>query len=67
MKWFTERNLLPAECQVTNRNLQIWLLYGYMFVHPGTKLLFMGMNLDKAKNGTLKEIGICCSFHITQE
>jgi 1,4-alpha-glucan branching enzyme len=24
------------------------LLYGYMFVHPGTKLLFMAVNLDKA-------------------
>jgi 1,4-alpha-glucan branching enzyme len=32
------------------------LLYGYMFVHPGTKLLFMGVNLDKAMNGTLKEV-----------
>jgi 1,4-alpha-glucan branching enzyme len=33
-------------------NLRI--LYGYMFVHPGTKLLFMVVNLDKAMNGTLK-------------
>jgi hypothetical protein len=49
MKWFTE-NLLPVPGDGF-ANLKI--LYGYMFVHPGTKLLFMVVNLDKAMNGTL--------------
>jgi 1,4-alpha-glucan branching enzyme len=32
------------------------LLYGYMFMHPGTKLLFMDVSLDKVPNGILKVV-----------
>jgi 1,4-alpha-glucan branching enzyme len=31
------------------------LLYGYMFMHPGTKLLFMDVSLDKVP-GILKVV-----------
>jgi 1,4-alpha-glucan branching enzyme len=49
MKWYMERNQLPGECQAMNgRNLQLRLLYGYMFTHPGTKLLFMGCEFGQS-------------------
>ncbi len=39
------------------------LLHGYMYGHPGKKLLFMGGNLARATNGitTRASTGICCA------
>jgi 1,4-alpha-glucan branching enzyme len=42
------KNLLLAECLVNGKICKFTLLYGYMFMHPGTKLLFMGCEFGQS-------------------